>query len=109
MATRASAGSAASGTGGQPAGGFSPPTAGPARCEVEQHAAALLPDLTERLLELRSAIAALGAEDVARHALGVHANEHVGKSLDLALDQREVMLVVDLRPVSDRAKLSVHG
>ena len=43
------------------------------------------------------------------HALGVHADEDVLDTVDLALDEREVVLVVDLRAEADRAELAVLG
>ena len=45
--------------------------------EVEQHAAALLLDAQQRVLELLAAVAAQRVEDVAGEALRVHAHEHV--------------------------------
>ena len=77
--------------------------------QVQQHAAALDLDLAQGLLELRSAVAALRAEHVARHALGVHADEHVLDAVDLALDEGEMVLVVDLRAEPDRAELAMLG
>ena len=56
-----------------------------------------------------AAVAALRAEHVARHALGVHADEHLLDAVDLALDEREMVLVVDLRAEPDRAELAMHG
>ena len=76
--------------------------------EVEQHAAALGLDLPQRLLELGSAIAPLRPEHVTRDALGVHADEHVLDAVDLALDEREVVLVIDLRAEADRTELAMH-
>src|SRR5207244_13609960 len=63
---------------------------------VEQHAAALGLDPRERLLELLAAVAAERVEDVAGQALGVDANEHVLGPLDVALQQRDVVLAGEL-------------
>ena len=83
--------------------------------EVEQDAATLRPSIcSQRLLELRAAVAAQRAEHVAGHALRVHADEHVLAAVDVALDQREMVLVVDQLAEADRAELactvgSAHG
>ena len=69
--------------------------------EVEEHALALLLDAHERVLELLAAVAAQRVEDVAGQALGVDADEHVVLPLDLALDHRDVVLVVDERAEAD--------
>ena len=45
--------------------------------DVEHDAAALGGDRRERGVELRPAVAAARAEDVAGEALGVHADQHV--------------------------------
>ena len=70
--------------------------------EVEEHAAALLLDHRQRRLELLAAVAAERVEHVAGEALGVHADEHVLGAGHLALDERDVVLVVDQRAVADR-------
>ena len=44
--------------------------------EIDDEAFALLLDHAHRLVELLAAIATLAAEDVARHAAGVHAHQH---------------------------------
>ena len=74
--------------------------------EVEQHAAALLLDPRERVLELLAAVAAERVEDVARQALGVHAHEHVLLARDLSLHHRHVMLVVDQRAEADHVEVA---
>ena len=71
--------------------------------EVEQHAAALLLDLAQGVLELLAAVAALRVEHVARQALGVHAHEHVLVACNVALYHRDVVLVVDERAEADGA------
>ena len=71
--------------------------------EVEQHAAALVLDARERVLELLAAVAAQRVEHVAGEALGVHAHEHVVLAVDLALDHRHVVLVVHQRAEADHA------
>ena len=63
--------------------------------QVEQHALARLRDHLQRLVELVAAVAARGGEDVAGQALRVHAHQHLVLGLDLAHDQRHVVLLVD--------------
>ena len=77
--------------------------AAPLLGEVEQHALALLLDHRQRGLELLAAVAAQRVEDVAGEALGVDAHEDVLRAGDLALDHRDVVLVVDQRAVADGA------
>ncbi len=77
--------------------------------EIQQHAAALALDHRQRRLELLAAVAAQRMEHVAGQALGVHADEHVVGALDLALDERDVVLVVDQRAVADGHELAERG
>ena len=63
----------------------------------------------ERVLELLAAVAAPRVEDVAREALGVDAHEHVLLALDLALDERDVVLAGERLAVGDGAELAVVG
>ena len=83
--------------------------AAPLLGEVEQHALALALDHRQRRLELLAAVAAQRVEDVAGQALGVHADEHVVLARDVALDQRDVVLVVDQRAVADRGEVAEVG
>ena len=85
------------------------PDPAPLLGEVEQHAAALLLDHRQRRLELLAAVAAQRVEDVAGQALRVHADEHVLGAVDLALDHRDVVLVVDERAVADDGELAEAG
>ena len=62
--------------------------------EVEQHALPLLLDHRERRLELLAAVAAHRVEHIAREALRVDADEHVLGAVDVALDERDVVLAV---------------
>ena len=48
-------------------------------------------------------------EDVAGQALGVHADEDVLRTLDVALDERDVMLAGQLLAERDRGEVAVHG
>ena len=63
--------------------------------EVEQDAAALLLDLGQGRDQLLAAVTAHAVEDVAGEALAVDPDEHVLDPVDLALDHRHVVLVVD--------------
>src|SRR5439155_3631888 len=72
--------------------------------EIDEDAATGRGDQGERLLELIPAIAALGAEHVARQALGVEADEHLGVSPHVAQDERHVLVPIDAVVVDDRAE-----
>src|SRR5262249_13440928 len=73
--------------------------------EVEEHAAPFLRDGLERERELRAAVAARGAEDVAGEARGMDAHEHRLVLVDLARDERDVLLVRHLGAETDDAEL----
>ena len=62
----------------------------PLLAEVEEHALTRRLNLPEGALQLFAAVAALRAENIAGHALGVHAAEHRFFSGNIALDEREV-------------------
>ena len=85
------------------------PDAAPFLSHVEQHAAALGVDHLHGGLELLAAVAALGAEGVARQALAVHAHQHVPVGVDLALHQGHVVDVVDAVLVDDGAEVARVG
>ena len=76
---------------------------------VEEHAALLGADPRERELELLAAVAAQRVEDVAGEALGVDAHEHVLLALDLAADERDVVLAGQRLAERDRRELAVRG
>ena len=63
----------------------------------------------ERLLELLAAVAAERVEDVAGQALGVDADEDVLGALDVAADERDVVLAGELLAERDRRELAVRG
>src|ERR1039457_81615 len=75
--------------------------------EIEEHALALPRDQLHRALELRPAIAALRAEDVAREAGGVHAYEDGLVLAPLSRHERHVLLVRDVGPIGDDADQAV--
>ena len=77
--------------------------------EVEEDAAALALDHRERRFQLLAAVAAHAVEDVAGEALAVDADEHVLGAVDLALDHRHVVFVVDQRAVADRGEVAEGG
>ena len=83
--------------------------AAPLLGEVDEHAAALALDHRQRRLELLAAVAAQRVEDVAGQALRVHAHEHVVGARDVALDERDVVLVVDQRAVADDLEVAEGG
>ena len=62
---------------------------------VEQHAPAFLLDAFQAACQLLAAVAAHGIEHVAGQALRVHAHEHVLLAGDVALDQGQMLLVVE--------------
>src|SRR5207244_12822963 len=83
--------------------------AAPLLGHVEEHAALLLGEPVESLLELLAAVAAKRVEDVAGETLRVHADEHVLGALDLASDERHVVLARQLLAERDRGELAVTG
>mmetsp|Transcript_10325 Transcript_10325/g.21915 ORF Transcript_10325/g.21915 Transcript_10325/m.21915 type:complete len:411 (-) Transcript_10325:76-1308(-) len=86
--------------------------------QVEQHAVAVSVDALQRLLELRAAVAAERAEDVAGAALRVRADERCPalakgrvEVFRVALDEGDVLDAVDLGAIAVRheeAKLGRH-
>ena len=77
--------------------------------EVEEDAAALALDHRERRFQLFAAVAAHAVEDVAGEALAVDADQHVLGAVDLALDHRHVVFVVNQRAVADRLEVAEGG
>src|SRR6266540_798980 len=75
---------------------------------VEEYAALLGADPRERLLELLAAVAAERVEDVSGQTLGVDADEDILLALDVALDERDVVLAGQLLPEGDRNEVSVR-
>src|SRR6266508_2804003 len=67
----------------------------------------LVADPRERLLELLAAVAAERVEDVSGQTLGVDADEDILLALDVALDERDVVLAGQLLPEGDRNEVSV--
>ncbi len=70
--------------------------------------AGLVDDLHGRV-ELVAAVAAHGPEDVARHALGVHPDEHGIVGRDLALHQGYVLHLVHVVLVDDELEVPAEG
>ena len=77
--------------------------------EVEQDARAFLLDPREGALELLAAVAAPRVEHVAGQALGVDTDEHVLLPLDVALDERDVLLAGQRLAIGDRLEVAVVG
>ena len=76
---------------------------------VEDDAAALGGDGGQRRVELRPAVAAQRAEDVAGEALGVHADQDVLAVADVAAHERDVLDAVEQAAVADGGELAVLG
>ena len=85
------------------------PDPAPLLGEVEEDAPALLLDHRERRRELLAAVAAHAVEDVAGEALAVDADEDLLGAVDLALDHRDVVFVVDERAIADRGEVAERG
>ena len=83
--------------------------AAPLLPHVEQDAAAGLLDLLQRGVELAAAIAAARAEDIAGQAFAVDAHEHRLAVGDVALHQREVVLLFMRRAVEQQVERAVIG
>ena len=79
--------------------------------QVDQRAAAFFGDAAHGSVDGVAAVAPTGAENIAHQAVGVHAHQHrlVAGMLDVALDQRNVRVAVDLRLIGDHAKFAVSG
>ena len=77
--------------------------------QVDHHSPALGDDRGQRLVELRTAVAALAAEDVAGEALAVHPGQHRLVAGDVAVHQGDVLAVVDGDAVADGRELAVPG
>ena len=73
----------------------------PFLAHVDEDAAPLVLDDGQRLVELGAAVAAVGAEDVAGEALGVHADQHRLVGLDVAQHQGQGQAVVHRGLVGD--------
>ena len=65
--------------------------------------------MSHRLVQLRSAIAALRPEDVAGQAFAVDAHEHISFPGHISFDQRQVMLSVQLRAVEIQIEIAVFS
>src|ERR671937_1770884 len=74
---------------------------------VQKNTTLLGRDLRQRLLELLAAVAAQRVEHVAGEALGMDAHEHVLGSVDLALDERDVVLARQLLAEGNRREIPV--
>ena len=74
---------------------------------VEDAPAALGGDHLHRSVQLLAAVAAGGAEDVAREALGVHADERRRVAGEVAHEEREVLEPVRARAVHPQAEAAV--
>src|SRR5688572_13224540 len=81
--------------------------AAPFLVEVDDDAATLPLDHRHRRVELPAAIAAHRVEDVTREALRVHAHEDPLPSRHIALDERDVLVAVDVVPEADDRPLSM--
>ena len=77
--------------------------------QVDEDAPALLLDQVERGLQLRAAVAAQRAEDVAGQALGVDPHQHVLGPGHVAHDEGQVLLVVEHGLVDEGAELAALG
>ena len=82
---------------------------GPDLVQVNQHAAAFLRDGAQRIANQPAAIAALRSEDFAVEAPRVHPDEHLLLPFQIAANQRQVVLGIDVAGVGDRAKLAELG
>src|SRR5262249_3145109 len=81
----------------------------PLLAHVEDDAAYLFLPARERDFEFLAAVAQERMEDVARETLRVDADEDVLDDLDVALDERDVLLVRQQLAIGDRVELAVLG
>src|SRR5688572_11604186 len=75
--------------------------ASPFLVEIDHDAAPLRLDHLHRRVELPAAVAAEGVEDVAREALRVHPHQHALTIGQVAVDQRHMLVVVDVVAIPD--------
>src|ERR1700732_5365509 len=83
------------------------PDAAPFLSHKNKHSVSLLLDLAQRRVELISAIAPARTEDVAGETFAVHAHQSRARFVDLALDEREMMGAVELRPIQMQIEIAV--
>src|SRR5579859_5488987 len=74
--------------------------------EIEKHAAIFFSDGFEGAVDEISAIAGCGAEDVAREAVRVDANEGGRLTFEFAADECDVLVVVNVARVGDHAEIT---
>ena len=79
---------------------------GPHLVQVDQDAAAFLRDGPQRIPHQPAAVAALRSEDFAVQASRMHAHQHPLLPFEIAADQRQVILGIDVAGIGDRAKLA---
>ena len=77
------------------------PNAPPFLIEIDDHAAALGRDEVHRRIELPAAVTAQRLEDIAGETIRVDANQRVLAVSDLAVDERDMLLLVDVVLVAD--------
>src|SRR5919109_1001400 len=77
--------------------------------EIHDDTAAALLNHRHRRVQLPPAIAAKRTKDVAGETLRVHANEDSFAALHVAIDERDVLTVVDIVAIADDSPLTVVG
>src|SRR6185369_16302408 len=75
--------------------------------EVDDHAASVSGDHAHRFVQLPPAVTAQRVEDVAGETLRVHAGHDVLAVADLAVDQRDVLVIVDIVAIAHDLPLTV--
>src|SRR5437868_1452247 len=71
--------------------------------KVDDDAFAFLGDHFHRRVELPAAVATQGMEDVAGEALRVHSHQHAGIRADIAVDEGDVLVGIDVVSVTHHA------
>ena len=76
--------------------------------DIEHDAALGLGNGGQRSIELRAAVAAAGAENIAGEALGVDSDQDILPVADLAADEGDVLDAVEDAVVADRTEIAVR-
>src|SRR6267142_1177855 len=76
---------------------------------INDYALSSFRDLAHGLMQLRATIATARAENVASQAFAMHSHEHIFFSSDLAINQSQMMLPVQLRAIQVKIKVAIIG
>src|SRR5258708_5851728 len=75
--------------------------------EIEKDAAVFFGDGAERARDQLGAVAGDGAEDIAGETVGMDANEWRRGAFEIAADEREMLIVIDVAGIGDDAEIAI--